>query len=163
MKAYDTYPFIYGTNTVRCNRYGSNSYNYTGKKIISYGRGQKLTNLISHGYTEDADGNWTYSLVNDFAVEKNITKQRYYSRDNEWVYDLNDEIKFKLNNADRGRAYNEFCYEGFCGEQLLDRVVLSTKGFALSNSEIDRIEINGSSKGIYTSVRCYNDSYCPQA
>lgn len=162
MKAYGTYPYIYSTNVVRCNRYGSSLFNYSGKKIVSVSMGQKLTNLISHGYTEDAEGNWTYSMVNDFAVARYITKQKYFARDKEWVYDLNDEIKYKLNNADRGRVYSEFCYFGYSGEELLDHASVSADGLTLTNAEIDRIEISGSSKGVFTTISSYKDSYCPQ-
>lgn len=162
MKAYGTYPFIFGSNSVRCNRYGNNSFDHSGKRITSVRKGQKLTNLISHGFTDDLDGNWTITRTNDFAVSKHITKQKYYEKDKEWVYDLNDELKYKLNYADRGRVYGAFRYYGYSGEELLDRVSVSAGGLTLSGAEIDRIEIKGSSGGIFTELSAYTDSYCPQ-
>jgi hypothetical protein len=160
LKAYGTYPYIYNTNVIRCERMGSNLFTYDTAEIVSARRGQKLTNLISHGFTQDVDGNWTYTKTNDFAVNHNITKQKYYARDKEWYYDLNDELNFRLNNADRGRVYTEFCRIGYGKEDLLDHATLSLSGFELSDSEIDRIEINGSRKGVFTTLSCYSDSYC---
>jgi hypothetical protein len=163
MKAYGTFPYISGTNTVRCTRSGSNSFSYSSAKILSTGCGVKLTNLISHGFTDDLDGNWTYSKVNSYATDRNITKYKYYSRDKEWVYNLNDEIAYKMNNADKGREYYEFCYSGYKSEDLLDRATVNSGNLNLSGAEIDRIQINGTSKGVFTTVSCYSDSYCPSS
>jgi hypothetical protein len=161
MKAYGTFPHIRGTNTVRCTRSGDISFSYSDEKILFTRRGVKLTNLISHGFTNDLDGNWSYSKVNDYAVKRNITKYKYYTRDKEWVYDLNDEIAYKMNIADKGREYSEFCYSGFKSEDLLDRVNITSGNIELANMEIDRIQISGSAKGVFTTIGCYTDSYCP--
>lgn len=161
MKAYGTYPHIRGTNTVRCTRTGTSNFSYNDEKILYTKRGVKLTNLISHSFTNDMSDEWSYSRVNSYAVERNITKYKYYALDKEWVYNLNDENAYKMNYSDRGREYTEFCYSGYKSEDLLDRVTVSSEGIDLGNMEIDRIQISGSSKGIFTSISCYSDSYCP--
>ena len=31
-----------------------------------------------------------------FAAEQNVTRKKYYATDREWVYDLNDELKYHM-------------------------------------------------------------------
>lgn len=161
MKAYGNYPYIKSPNMVCCKPSEGKLRNYDGEKIVSVKKGVKVTNLISKGFTNDLEGNWSYSQTDTFAAERHITKYKYYARSNEWVYNLNNEILFNMNFADRGRLYYTFTYAGYNGEELMDRAELSYDGvFSLSDMEIDYIAVNITSKGVFTTISCYDDKYC---
>jgi hypothetical protein len=159
-KAYGTHPYIYSANTVACTAMSTGEYDYGGEEIVSAVKRQTLTNLISHAYTNDSDGNWAYSYTNEFAVNHGITKQKYYTRDKEWYYDLNAELKFKVQYADRARVCTTFKYVGYKKEDLLERATVSAGGIELNSSEIDKIVITGTEKGVFTEIGCYEDAYC---
>ncbi len=160
LKAYNTFPFIYGTNIVRCERMGDSLFSYEDEMLTSVTSGVKLTNLISSAYTCDSSGEYSYSLSNEFASERNITKQKYYAQDKEFLYDLNVELEDKVNYADRGREYYSFSYVGYKGEDLLDHITIKRDGLSLEDAEIDGVRIEGSEKGVFTTISVYVDAYC---
>lgn len=161
MKAYGTNPYIYSTNTVRCTYAPDRRYLvYSGGDIVSVTSGVQLANVYSEVNITGLSGDVEYTVSNPFAAERNITRRKFYPYDREWVYDLNDEAKFYMNYSNRGRLYKGFVYKGFRGEQLLDRVTMTCDDLSISGLDIGGVRVSGSSKGIFTEVRCYIDSYC---
>ena len=160
LKAYDSFPVVIGANKVVCKASGNTAYGYDTEKIVYTESGVHLTNLISKAYTNDSDGDWSYELENSYAAERNIIKQKYYQQDKEFLYNLNVQLEQKIQYADKGREYAKYKYVGYKGEDLLDTVTLSNGNINLSSAEVDYIKIDGSKKGIFTTISCYFDSYC---
>lgn len=155
MKAYGSFPYISGTNTVRCTPQAEKTHVYSGEKIVAYSQGERTANLISHAYTTDTDGNWSISNTNSFAVSRHITKQKYYARDKEWLYDLNTGLSYRIYFADRGRQYIKFSYAGYKGEDIMDKATAVIEGMSLNKAEIDRVTVTGNEKGIFTEIMTY--------
>lgn len=161
-KAYSTYPYIRGTNSVYCTALSPKTRDYSEKKIVSYSAGVKLTGLISHAHTQDAAGEWNISKTNSFATERHIIKHKYYARDNEWAYDPQAGLSYHIGAGDRGRQYGRLKYAGAELEELLDKANFTAEGLNLTAAEVDRIEMTCSPKGLFTELSFYNDLYCPQ-
>ncbi|MGN0633577.1 MAG: hypothetical protein ACI4JW_06870 [Oscillospiraceae bacterium] len=163
MKAYQNMPFIYGTNGIRCTRSGEKLFEYVGDTILSVRKGISLTGVVSHAYTQDINGDWVYSSENGFAVDRHITNQKYLARDKEWAYDMNKQLDYKIYNSEKGCVFSSFTYAGFKNEDLLDHASIVCGDFSLDDAEIDRVEVVGTKKGVYTTLSFYNDRFCPMS
>ncbi len=159
-KAYNSYPFIRNQNLVMCRLSSPATYIFVNEKITEASRGVALSRLISDAYTVDNSDNWTISRVDSYARDRHIARQRYYARDLEWAYDPTAGLKYHMAKAAAGREYTQFTYQGFKGEQLCDLAYFASGSIAVIGKEIDMIRINGSEKGIFTTIRCYKDIYC---
>ena len=159
MKAHDTHPFIYNNNTVQCTPMNQRTFVCPAASIVSYEKGQQLGNLLSDVYTQDLNDQWSYHLENSFATSHYIRRKKYYALDREWVYDLNDELRYHMRYADRGREFITFTRTGYGNEDLRD-----IESFTLPDGdhslEISKLTITGSPKGIFTELGFYFDSYC---
>ena len=159
-KAYNSHPFIRNQNMVMCRQTSPTNYVFANESITEASSGVKLSRLISDAYTVDNNDDWTITRTDSFARERHIARQRYYARDLEWAYDPTAGLKYHMGKAAAGRQYKQFTYEGFKGEQLCDIAYFSGGGISIGGKEIDFIRINGSEKGIFTTIRCYTDIYC---
>lgn len=159
LKAHDTHPFIYNNNTVLCTPIYQRTWSCPAGSLVSYSKGQQLGNLISDAYTQDINGNWTYHRENSFALNHYIRRRKYYPLDREWVYDLNDELKYYMNYSDRGRQFITITHKDYFKEDLLDIETFTLPDGAHSH-EISKLTITGSPKGIFTELGFYFDSYC---
>lgn len=161
MKAYGSSPYIHSDNTVRCSPPdGNRIIYYNSRNVISYGRGIQLTNMLSDVYVSGISGDTEYSAHNGFAADRHITRRKYMNYDREWVYDLNDQAKFHMNYSNRARQYYSLVYEGYLGEMLFDRGIFTCDDFQLQSRYICAVKVNGSSRGVFTELRFYTDSYC---
>lgn len=163
MKAYGTSPYIYSTNTVRCTPVPNRRYlAYSSVNLVSVKSGVQLLNVFSDVYISGLSGETECNQHNEFASDRNVMRRKYYNYDREWAYDLKDEAKFYMHYSNRGRLYKSFVYKGFRGEQLLDKATVSCGDLAMGSYDIGGIKLTGSSKGVFTEIRCYLDSYCNQ-
>lgn len=161
MKAYRTSPFIHADNTVCCTVPSDRvSRSYSSDRIISVSRGINLGNIFSDVYVSSLNGEWDNSEGNFFADAHLIVRRKYYAYDREWVYDLGDEVKYYMNYSNRAREYKCFVYEGYRGEDLLDKASIEREDMSIDEEEISSVKVYGSSKGIFTEIKCYSDSYC---
>lgn len=159
MKAYNTAPFIRRLNTVVCSLESPEVFDYEREMFSSYEFSQYLDGLISDAYTNGLDNEWNYHIENTFAKERLISKAKYYQRDLEWVYALEEQLKYNMYFADKARTRFCFTYAGYRGEDICDKANLPNVP-TLENREIDRVRLYGSDKGIFTHIECYTDSYC---
>ncbi len=159
MKAHNTHPFIYNNNTVMCTPIYQRTVACPEGDIVSWSEGQELGNLLSDVYTQDLNGDWSFHRENSFATDHYIRRKKYYPLDREWVYDLNDELKYYMNYSDRGRQFITLIRKGYGNEDLLD-----IESFTLPDGEhsheVSSLTITGSAKGIFTELGFYFDSYC---
>ncbi len=160
MKAYGTHPFINGANEVRCSKENAVTFTYSSSDIVECEKGASSANLISDAYTTNLEGNWNYSRSNSFAKQRHITKRKYYSRQNDFLYDLNDELKLRMNYGDRAREYGMFTYRGYKGEDLLDKGTFEIGSLKMMNAQIDRIRVRASGGSVLTTLYFYKDSHC---
>lgn len=158
-KAYNNYPFICGTNKVCCEPEAMTTYYYDPVNIVKVGRGVNLTNLVSNAYTADTEGGYSFAKTNDYALQRNVKKYKYMDHRNDFLYDLNEQSNYYIKLRDRGREYTYFTYNGFRDEWLCTQAVLSCGGIELDKAEISRVVAKGSSKGVFTTIYCYNDSF----
>lgn len=160
MKAYGTHPFINGANEIRCSKENAVIFTYDSADIVECEKCAGSANLISDAYTTDLEDNWSFSRTNSFAKERHITKRKYYGRQSDFLYDLNDQLKLRMNYADRAREYGMFTYRGYKGEDLLDKGTFEIGSLYMMAAEIDRIKIRASDGSVLTSLYFYKDPYC---
>lgn len=160
MKAYENHPFIRGANTVLCTvPAGAQTFVLPASDMVSCGWGQSLGNIFSDVYTQDLNDQWSYHLGSSFAAAHNVTRKKYYAADREFVYDLNDELKYHMYFSDRGRQYLKATFKGFLGEELCDTAQLTLGGGTVSY-EISGVTLRSTPKGVFTELLFYFDSYC---
>lgn len=160
MKAYDSYPFIRGANTVRCTVPADrDTYTRPASTMVRYGRGQQLGNIFSDVYTQDLDRAWTYHRSSSFAASQNVTRKKYYPIDREWVYDLNKMLKYHMFVSDRGRQFLRVTFPDYLGEDLCDKERLTLVDYT-GSPEISGIKLTVSPKGVFTELLFYFDSFC---
>ena len=163
MKAYADYPFIRGANTVVCFPPADReTFILPPGDMVRICRGQQLGNVFSDVYTHDLDHQWVYHLSSSFAAAHHVTRKKYYPSDREWVYDLNDELKYHMYFSDRAREYKKAVFKGYRGEDLCDLAAL-TEGNVTNTYEIDGVTIRATPKGIFTELAIYSDAYCNNA
>lgn len=156
-KAYNSFPFIYGDNHLAVTRSSEKNFYHSSDGLVSYSKGVRLTNLISHGYMADMSGSYSYSETNSFASARHITKEKYYPLDSEWYSDPSRGIHQRMDYADRGRIFDTATYAGYSGEDITDHSTFPT--ISLFHREVSRVKIVGSSKGVFTTLSFYTDSY----
>ncbi len=161
MKAYRKYPFIRGANTVLCSLAAADRREFvrSPQDMVSFGRGQELGNILSHVYTQDLDGNWTYNLRSIFAGEQNVTRKKYYPPDREFTYDLYDQLRYHMYFSNRGRQYIRAVFPGYLGEDICDTEQLTAPGYT-GSPEISKLTVRATPKGVFTDMMFYFDSFC---
>jgi hypothetical protein len=161
MKAYQKYPFIRGADTVLCSLPPAEQQTFqrSASSLVRCGKGQRLGNIFSDVYTQDLNGNWTYHLGNSFAAAHNITRAKYYPPEREWVYDLNDQLKYYMYFSDRGREYISATFQGYLGEDLCDKETLALPNYT-GTPEISKLTVRASPAGVFTDMQFYFDSFC---
>ncbi|SDA11712.1 hypothetical protein SAMN02910447_00463 [Ruminococcus sp. YE71] len=160
-KAYNTVPYIYLNNTVRCTPPSNRGdRTYSSDRIVAAGSGVRLGNILSDVYSAGTSGNYDYHASSSYASDRHIKRRKYYAMDSEWLYDLSRQPAYYLDYSQRGRQYIGFKYEGYKGEELCDLVRISKSGFVINGKECSKIVISGSDKGLFTEIRCYTDAFC---
>lgn len=159
-KAYATYPYIYGTNTVRVTPLNSiTTHTYGSDSILNYGEKLSTSGLYSHVYMKDTDDQYSYSQVNTDAVVRNIVRKKYYPLDNQWYHDPDGGLLAKLKYSNKGYISRDFKYKGHKFENLQDKVSFSRGNFSINNEFIAGVEVTGNSRGVFTKITVYRDSY----
>lgn len=159
-KAYQTYPYIYNTNTVRVTPPDNvTTHTYENDTITSYGEKLSTSGLYSHVYMADIDGQYIYGQINNDAVARDIVKKKYYRLDEQWYYNPDDGLLSKLKYSNKGYISRSFEYKGHKFENLQDRVSFTGNSFSINNELIAGVEVKGNSHGIFTVITVYRDSY----
>lgn len=159
-KAYGKYPFIYNTNTVRVTPLSNIvTHTYQSDEVLHYGEKLSTSGLYSQVYMADSNDQYSYSQTNSAALSRNIVRRKYYPLDNQWYHDPNAGLLAKLKYSNKGYIAREFRYKGHKFENLQDKASFSSNGFSINNELIAGVEVVGNSRGIFTKITVYRDSY----
>ncbi|WP_124099392.1 hypothetical protein [Ruminococcus sp. Marseille-P6503] len=156
-KAYQMFPYIYGTNNVRVTPKTDAQHSYASAALVNFGSVKDVRGIISDAYMADADGDYSTSYSSTAASGMNIVRTRYYALDNQWLSSPFVGLAAKVKYSNRGMKGAFLTYSGYEKEELFDRAILSRDDFSLGNRPIGRIEINIRDMRILTTVTCYAD------
>ncbi|MDE6149220.1 MAG: hypothetical protein K2F81_03875 [Ruminococcus sp.] len=159
-KAYKTYPFITGTNTVNAaSGRGVENHSYFSETITYYGETLSTSGLLSQVYMADSEGKYSYTKKNGHSENRKIVKKKYYPLDRQWYSSPEDGLQSKLNYSNKGYISAELQYKGHKFENIMDRAVYQNGTFLINSERISAIEVTGNKRGIFTKVTVYRDSY----
>lgn len=156
-KLYRTYPFIESSNCIRItSKLEPVSFSYNDRDLMSYGRINDFSNIISHFDMPDIEGNYgTYTLQDSDAVSNKIIRHKYIELDRDFLYNPQEALIFRNKIANKAKLcrYMEYC--GYKGEDLTDTVSFKD----IENKKIGFLSIKGSRNGIFTRIGVYYDSF----
>lgn len=158
MKAYRLLPYISGTNTVKVIPVTNNIRNYTDMPLTDGGVKCDRRNMLSQVFMADIDETYSAEFQNKTADSLEIVRRKYYPLDRQWLSDPKIGLEMKLRLSARGHRQSFFTYLGYQGEDLFDRVILSSDILTLQSEAISRIEINVHDGQTFTTLYLYNDS-----
>ncbi len=156
IKATGYYPYIRNINIVRVTIGTPASFNYQSELMTESGTELLTENLLSDVYMQDVDDQYNFSAHSAVAQAAGIVRSRYYPLDNQWLYDPAVGLGHKLNYSCRGMKVKFFTYAGYKGEELMDRAYNCGDADGM---RINAVRVVGSRKGIFTTVKCYDDMY----
>lgn len=161
LKAYSTYPYISGTNTIRVTVPSSvKTHSYTKRECISDIHGTDFTNIISHVHMADENGNYgIYNKTNDYAVQREYIRHKQTKLDKQWLADTSGALNKSINFSMRGNRYFGIKYKGYKGEDLMDNLKFPDENLLISVMPISKIKIIGNKNGVFTTVLSYVDNY----
>ena len=159
VKLYQSYPYIHGENTVYIKKADMAEFDLSGEVITGLIRGENYKNSISKISMQNTEGQYEYTREDSAVKARGIVSERFIPLDRQWLSSVQAGLEAKLKYAKRGCEYRGLTYIGYSGEQICD-VITFTRGSESFTGEADRIEIRADSKGIRTTVICYNDGYC---
>lgn len=156
-KLYGTYPHIQGPNKVMMTK-GSPARHVTfdDNTLISCGAEINTRRIASHFHMADVDdtyGNFEY--VNQDAIDRNITRHRYFDLDRRFLYDPESAVIFRDAMASRGMCRKICTYSGYKKEDLYDTVSFED----VTDGIITSIKITGDRSGVQTELSIYNDKF----
>ena len=150
IKSKGIYPYIKGTNTVNISL-SENTADYSGIRLLEKGSQLDTTLLISEIFMADLNGDYTCHEKNSTAETMHIQRTKYYPLDRQWLYSPETGLKSKLQFSQRKMNVLTAVYQGFCNEDLTDRI---TNLFdEINGRRICSVKVTGSSKGIFTHLK----------
>lgn len=158
-KAYKTYPYITGTNTVNAASNNIAHHSYFGETVTYFGERLSTSGLLSQVFMADSDGKYTYTKQNAFSEKRKIVKKKYYPLDRQWYSSPEDGLQSKLDYSNKGYISAEFEYKGHQFEDIMDRAVYKNGDFAINSERIAAVQVTGNKRGIFTKIAVYRDSY----
>lgn len=160
LKQNQNYPYIAFTNEVRFSPKESPKtieLNESDPIVTGFGSSLDYSHMISDLHMRDTEGTYnTFNLVDEEIRGLNIVRHKHFPLDRQWLDNPERGLGYKINFAMRGWRSMFVSYQGYQGEDLLDK--LSWNGESPLN--ISRIKITGNANGIFTKLWCYKDRYC---
>ncbi|MCD8328949.1 MAG: hypothetical protein LUC25_07660 [Ruminococcus sp.] len=162
IKAYDSYPFIRGANTVRVTPpdSGYSIFSYSSE-VLTTSYGTNLSNLISKINMKDFDESYeTYELENTYATERDIIREKKINYDSQWLSEPEAALEKRVKYSNRATSYKAVKVLGYSGEDLFDKFTVQVDGSSFIRlKRIHRIHISANQNGIVTRLYTYFDSY----
>lgn len=157
IKASGRYPYIFGTNTVRMTIDRDEDMDYTNKLITERTEATESSMLLSDVYMRELDEDYPFEAHDGSAANMGIVRSKYYPLDMQWLYDPQTGLQHKLDYSNRGVRVYGLTYRGYQREDIMDRVVGG--GEEMNGMRINYVRVVGSKKGVFTTVRAYDDRY----
>ncbi len=159
LKAYGVYPFVRMPAKV-CVTLSTTTKVLNNKKIIRHGNTLDTTKLLTKVHMLDTGGQYTYQAEDSAAQTLlGFRREKFYPLDQQWLQDENLGLSMRLKVAGRGARGYEFCYAGYSGEDLTDRVNITGSGALNRQMRVGAIRIDISSSGLFTTLTEYTDGF----
>lgn len=160
LKQRQNYPYIAFTNEVRFSPKKNVRVIFLSEgspAVTGFGSSLDYSHMISDLHMRDTEGTYnTFNLVDDEIRGLNIVRHKHFNLDRQWLDNPERGLGYKINFAMRGWRSTFVSYQGYQGEDLLDK--LSWNGE--DSLDISRIRITGNTAGVFTKLWCYKDRYC---
>lgn len=156
LKNTGNYPYIRDVNKVMVSFLDSVEINYTDVHKMDEATVLNTSSMVSQAFMSDLDGEYTYSSVSTQAEKYGVARRKYYPLDYQWLYSPQIGLDAKLNYFIRDGLETSVRYCGYLGEQIMDK---ATYFGDVSGKRINYICILGNKKGIFTTVKFYDDAY----
>lgn len=155
IKACGNYPYISGRNTVMMTMDDRRTVDISDRTFLEKGSEAQSGRILSDVYMKELGDTYPYEAHDASAADKGIVRTRYYPLDMQWLYDPQVGLQHKLDISNRAAKVKSCTYSGYAGEDLMDRVT----GGGLTGMRINSMRISGSPKGIFTTLKAYDDRY----
>lgn len=158
LKMHNTYPFVREVNKVY-HTFPKNTLVFEPKEIISKGTSLNLKSTVSNVYMRDLtddieEVDYSLRLCDNEIKNLGITREKYYSFDRAWAFDIYLGLQTKLDISAKAMRSDFVRYHGFNGEDINDEVIFDNK-----KGRINRIFVIGGKSGITTTLWRYYDHY----
>lgn len=152
-----TYPYIRDRNCVRITLESEPlTFSCNESDIIAVTDGQYTQRMVSHVNMADLSDSYdTYFTSDNDAADFNIVRHRVKELDKQFLYNPQQAVEFADKFAKRAMLRHGCIYSGCNFEDLNDIIEIGTD----FSGRIGRIEVNGSSEGVFTEVSAYNDGF----
>lgn len=151
VKAYGRRAYIKGDSQVAVSL-SSSSVDISRCTMIEYGSQLDTRLMLSKIYMKNVDGDYGYSYSSSGIVPFGIVREKYYGLDRQWLSNVNTGLKDRIDHAEREHFVEHITYEGYCGEDITDRIMCS--GTSVHRKRVSRIEITLDNKGLRTKLLC---------
>ena len=133
-KAYGTFPYIMGANTVSVTSQAGTPRAYGPPHVIEIGSKIDRRLMLSKAYMADIDGQYSYSAVNAQASADGMIRERYYPLDNQWLGNPSEGPAMKIDLSSRKYKIHYAKVLGFSGEELFDTLTASSGNARVTGS-----------------------------
>ena len=151
VKAYGRRAYIRGDRQVSVSL-SILSVNIGTQRIIEYGKQLDTRSMLSKIYMKNVDGEYGYSYSSGKTIPHGITREKYYGLDKQWLNNVVVGLKDRIEFAEREYLVEHITYEGYCGEDITDKIICN--GYGVNGKRVSRIEITVNSKGMQTKLLC---------
>lgn len=156
IKAKGNYPYIRGTNKVCLTMEDTENIVYEDCALTTAETSADSSMILSDVYMKELEDDYPFEAHDSSAADMGIVRSRYFDLDMQWLYDAQTGLQHKLDMSNRGVRTRSMTYEGWQGEDLMDRAYHPE---GIPNLRINFIRITGGKRGIFTTVRAYEDRY----
>lgn len=156
IKANGNYPYIRETNLVSMTMNTAKNVEYADCVITEQTSSADSSMILSDIYMKELGDDYPFEAHDRSAADMGIVRSRYYPLDMQWLYDPQAGLQHKLDYSNRSTKVFGMTYEGWKKEDLMDKIYC--RGDMLG-MRINHIKIVGSRKGVFTTVRAYDDRY----
>ena len=122
------------------------------QRIIEYGKQLDTRSMLSKIYMKNVDGEYGYSYSSGKTIPHGITREKYYGLDKQWLNNVVVGLKDRIEFAEREYLVEHITYEGYCGEDITDKIICN--GYGVNGKRVSRMEITVNSKGMQTKLLC---------
>ena len=151
VKAYGRRAYIRGDRQVSVSL-SILSVNIGTQRIIEYGKQLDTRSMLSKIYMKNVDGEYGYSYSSGKTIPHGITREKYYGLDKQWLNNVVVGLKDRIEFAEREYLVEHITYEGYCGEDITDKIICN--GYGVNGKRVSRMEITVNSKGMQTKLLC---------
>ncbi|MBQ8965937.1 hypothetical protein [Ruminococcus sp.] len=155
IKASGRYPYIHGAGTVMMTAGAAEYIDYSGCVVTEVFTEINSSSVLSDVYMKELEDDYPFEAHDTSAAAMGIVRSRYYPLDMQWLYDPQVGLQHKLDYSNRAMRTAGFTYEGWKQEDLMD---IALSGIT-AGKRINYIRVIGGKRGIFTTVKAYDDRY----